>query len=193
MSRKTNLDKFHDVMFEDIKTIENLTPVEKAQLLRYRFAFTCCLENPSIEDNVLRDKLTSEFSISISQAYRDIAHVKIILPNIKAAGKEWIRYIVNEELKSAIREAKDAGNERLKERIMAIANLAKYNKLDQDDSEQIPWEEIIPIPIEPTTDPTVLDITPLENAEEEIRKLIEKHKGDIEIEYIDFVDITKKG
>lgn len=190
MSRKTNLDKFQEVMFADKVDISHLSPVEQMQVVRYRFAFTQCLESPSISDTILRDQLISEFGISQSQAYRDIANIKIILPNIKAAGKEWIRYIVTEELKLAIQECKDAGNDMMKERIMAIDKLAKYNKLDQDDGEQIPWDDIVPIPIDPTNDVSVLGAIPMENAEEEIRKLYEKYKGDIEIEDIDYQDIT---
>lgn len=190
MSRKANLDKFQEVMFADKADLAHLTPVEQMQVVRYRFAFTVCLDSPSIEDNKLRDQLIAEFGISKSQAYRDIANIKIILPNIKAAGKEWIRYIVTEELKIAIQECKDAGEDLMKERIMAIDKLAKYNKLDQDDGEELPWDDIIPIPIEPTNDVTVLGAVPLENAEEEIKKLYEKYKGDIEIEYVDYQEIT---
>jgi len=190
MSRKSNLDKFQEVMFADKVDISHLSPVEQMQVVRYRFAFTQCLETPSLSDSVLRDQLINEYGISQSQAYRDIANVKIILPNIKAAGKEWIRYIVTEELKLAIQQCKNAGDDLMKERIMAIDKLAKYNKLDQDDGEQIPWDDIVPIPIDPTNDVSVLGAIPMENAEEEIKKLYEKYKGDIEIEDIDYLDIT---
>jgi DNA-directed RNA polymerase subunit F len=190
MSRKSNLDKFQEVMFADKVDISHLSPVEQMQVVRYRFAFTQCLESPSIPDTELRDQLMNEFGISQSQAYRDIASIKIILPNIKAAGKEWIRYMVTEELKLAIKECKDGGADLMKERIMAIDKLAKYNKLDQDDGEQIPWDDIVPIPVEATNDISVMGVKPMENPEEEIRLLYEKYKGDIEIEDIDYQDIT---
>ena len=193
MSRKTNLDKFQAVMFEDMDKIDNLTKPERDQLLRYRYAFSVCLENPSISDNLLRDQLIKEFKISRSLAYLDIANIKVILPNIKNAGKEWIRYIVNEELKEAIAQCKLAGDDLMKERIAAIDKLAKYNKLDQADQDEMPWDEIIPVGIEPTSDPTVLGVTPMKNKEEEISKLIEKYRGEIEIEDIDFTDIVNDG
>lgn len=191
MSRKNNLDKFQELMFRDIDELTTLTPVERDQLIRYRFAFTMLLESPSTADSVLKDSLMCEYKISQSQAYRDIANMKVILPNIRNAGKEWVRYVVNEELKSAIKEAKDTG--KLKERILAVAALAKYNRLDQVDEEELPWDDIIPVPIEPTSDPTVLGIKPLENKQEEIRKLIEKYKGEIEIEDITHEDINNAG
>jgi hypothetical protein len=128
----------------------------------------------------------AEFGISQSQAYRDISNMKVILPNIRNAGKEWIRYIVNEELKKAIADAETNG--KLKERILAISALAKYNKLDQDDAEEFPWDEIIPQGIEPTNDPTVLEGAK-EYSKEEIAALYKKYQHDIEIEDVPFEDV----
>lgn len=190
MSRKKNLDKFQAVMFDDIATIQDLTEDEKTQLRRYRFAFTQLLDNPAMSDTKLRDALMTMYSISETQAYRDIGNLKIILPNIRNAGKEWIRYVVNEELKIAIQRCKDAGDSKLKELIMAIDKLAKYNKLDQDEGENIPWDEIIPQEIEPTNDISVLGITPLEDRRGTIDKLYEKFKGEIEIEDIEYQDVS---
>ena len=193
MSRKTNLDKFQSVMFDDMSTLDHLTVTERDQVLRYRFAFTVLLENPSLSDKLLRDYLMDEFKICNSQAYNDISNIKIILPNIRNAGKEWIRYVVNEELKDIIAKCKLAGDDLMKERIMAVDKLAKYNKLDQDDNEEMPWDDIIPVGIEPTSDPSVLGITKMKNKEEEIKRLIEKYKGEIEIEDIEYQDVTDDG
>jgi hypothetical protein len=192
MSRKSNLDKFQSVMFDDMSSLEHLNKTERDQVLRYRFAFAVCLDNPSIPDIELRDKIINEFGIARSQAYLDISNIKVILPNIRNAGKEWIRYIVNEELKDAIARCKLGGDNMMKERIAAIDKLAKYNKLDQDDKEEMPWDDIIPVGIEPTSDPTVLGITPMKNKDEEILRLIEKYKGEIEIEDIEYQDISEQ-
>lgn len=188
MSRKQNLDKFQELMFRDLDEITGMTEAERAQLLRYRFAFSILLENPSTQDTLLRDSLISEFGISQSQAYRDISNMKVILPNIRNAGKEWIRYIVNEELKKAIADAVAQG--KLKERILAISALAKYNKLDQDEAEELPWHEIIPIGIEPVNDPTVLDALPV--TQDEIDALYKKYSNDIEIAQYEDVKDDKK-
>lgn len=186
MSRKQNLDKFQELMFRDMDEITGMTELERAQLLRYRFAFTFLLESPSAQDKVLRDLLMSEFNISKSQAYRDISNMHVILPNIRNAGKDWIRYIVNEELKKAIKDSTDQG--KLKERILAIGMLAKYNKLDQDEAEEMPWDEIVPQNIEPTDDPTVLEGA-IAYSKEEIAALYEKYKHDIEIEDVPYEDV----
>ncbi|WP_372772112.1 hypothetical protein [Mangrovibacterium sp.] len=191
MSRKNNLDKFRDVLFTDLRDekMQDLTPVEQEQLKRYRFCFSYSLENPSIPDKVLRDYLMSEFQISESQAYRDIHNIRILLGNVRNAGKEWIRYLVNETLKEAIETAKSMGPKRLKELIMAADKLGKYNRLDKEDALEIPWDDILPIPIEPTNDPTILKIKPLENKEAEIERLYKKYRGEIELEYIDYEEV----
>jgi len=190
MSRKTNLDKFRDTLFSDISESEHLLPVEIDQLKRYRAAFHISLENPSTPDIELRDFLCKEFNISHSQAYRDISNIRILLGNVRNSGKEWIRYLVNETLKEAIERAKGAGNEKLDQLIAAADKLAKYNRLDKEDALEIPWDEILPTTIEPTSDPSVLKIKPLANKEEEIRKLFERYKSDIELEYVDYEDLT---
>ena len=64
MSRKSNLDKFRDVLFSDISENETLLPVERDQLKRYRATFHLSLENPSMPDTKLRDFLIKEFAIS---------------------------------------------------------------------------------------------------------------------------------
>jgi hypothetical protein len=190
MARKTNLDKFRDVMFTDISLLTNFTEDELEQLKRYRFAFTLCLDEPSLTDVKLREYLMSNFGLSQSQAYRDIGNIKILLPSIRNVGREWTRYIVNEELKKVIEEAKEiTGSGGLYMRILAIDKLGKYNKLNKEDEIDINWDEIIPTPIEPTNDVSTLNVKPLANKEEEIKKLYEKYSADIEIEDVDFEEV----
>lgn len=186
MPRKPALDKYHDVLFKDFDEMEHLTPSEQNQLKRYRFCFTESLENPTIPNTELRDHLINHFGISTTQAYIDIQNVRILLGNVRNAGKEWVRYLVNETLKKAIEDAKALGTKGIKLSIMAANTLGKYNRLDQEDAQELPWEEIIPQSIEPTSDPTVIGGKRLENKEEEIRKMYEKYKGEIEIEYADY-------
>ena len=177
MGRKNNLDKFHDVLFKDFDEMEHLLPVEQLQLKRYRAAFNMSLENPSTTDVKIRDFLMSEFGISEAQAYRDI-------------GKQWIRYLVNETLKEAIDKCRTA--KKWKEVILAAATLAKYNMLDKETAEQLPWEEIKPQDIEPTSDPTgIIKVKKLENKEAVIQKLKDKYLNDIED--IGYEDIKEDG
>ena len=189
MPRKPALDKFKGVLFDNLSEKETLTPAERDQLKRYRACFTESLENPSLTDRELRDFLMENFCISQTQAYVDISNVRILLGNVRNAGKEWVRYLVTEELKEVIKEAKTAGSKKLMERIMAIDKLAKYHRLDKEDVETLPWEEIVPQTIEPTSDPTIIGGKPLENKEKVIEELYRKYQSDIEIEDISYEEI----
>lgn len=189
MARKPALDKYHDVLFKNFDEIEHLTAAERKQLTRYRLAFTESLENPTLPDTQLRDLLMNTFGISATQAYVDIQNIRILLGNVRNAGKEWIRYLVNETLKKAIEDAKALGPKGIKLQIMAANTLGKYNMLDREDAVELPWEDIVPQSIEPTSDPTVIGGKKLANKEEEIKKMYEKYKGEIEIEYTDYEEV----
>jgi hypothetical protein len=188
MPRKPNLDKFHAVLFDNIDDI-TLNESERQQLMRYRTVFTLSMEKPHLPDVELRNHLMDNFGISAVQAYHDIHQMRILLGNVRNAGKEWVRYLVNESLKKAIDDAQRLGNKGIKLVIAATNVLGKFNMLDKEDGIDLNWDEIKPVPIEPTNDPTVLNVKPLENKEEVIRKLYEKYKGDIEIEDIDYESV----
>jgi len=185
MNKRTALDKFHNVLFVDFDE-SRLNEDEREMLKRYRSVFTLSLENPSLTDTKLRDYLMEEYGITMATAYRDLSNVRILLGNVQNAGKEWIRYLVNETLKKAIEDARSMGKSGIKLMIMAADKLGKYNRLDREDATELPWDEIIPQSIEPTTDPTVLGIKPLENKTEEIRRMYEKYRGEIEIEDFEY-------
>ena len=181
--RKNKLDKFQDILFRNFEEAV-LTEDEKRIIHRLRSAFTLSLENPTLPDVQLRDYLMNQYGISQAQAYKDIADMRLVLGSVKNAEKEWVRYMVNETLKKCIEDAKNLGAKGLKLMIMAADKLGKYNRLDRDDAVEMPWEEIIPQSIEPTNDPTVLGVKPLENKEESIRKMYEKYRDEIEdVEY----------
>lgn len=186
MSREHPLERFRTVLFENVSE-STLTGNEYQQLVRYRDAFTQSLDNPLIRDTELRDYLMSTYHISESQAYRDLANIRILLGNVRNAGKEWIRYLVIEGLKDAAARAREGG--KLKEEIMALDKLAKYNRLDKEDIAELPFDKIIPVDWETTSDVSVLGAKPMENLDAEIAKLYKKYMDDIEIEDIDYQDV----
>lgn len=188
MSRESAIDRFRDVMFKDAKE-SDLTSREYQQLIRYRDAFTQSLDNPTIRDTELRDYLMSNYNISESQAYRDLTNIRILLGNVRNASKEWIRYMVVEGLKKQYNKADTAG--KTKDAIAALQALAKYNRLDKDDVDELPFDKVIPVDWETTTDVTVLGVKPIENKEEEIKRIFRKYADDIDIEDIEYQEVKK--
>lgn len=128
----------------------------------------------------------NEFDISKAQAYRDIANVKICLGNIKAAGKEWQRYRANSILDEAYKAAIDGDSKQSKSLTLIANAMVKVNRLDVNEGEQIPWEEVIPQNFEPSSDPTVIGLKPIENLRERIAVLKKKYIDDITVEDVEY-------
>ena len=61
----------------------------------------------------------------------------------------------------------------------AAGHYAKYNKIDQEDAIKIPYDEIVPQPFEPTSDPTVIGIKPVANIREKIASMKKRYFADI--------------
>lgn len=189
MSKTKPLEKFRAVLFDGSSTL-SLSNAELAQLTRYRDAYTQWLEEPSLSETQMRDYLMNNHFISKSQAYRDLHNIKILLGNVKTASRSWIQHVVNETLLETITKLK-GDSKRIKELIMAVDKLAKYNQLHQDAPLDIPWDEIIPMQVEPTSDPSILGIKPMADLQKIKADLYKKYGDDIEIEDTTFVDVTE--
>ena len=71
----------------------------------------------------------------------------------------------------------------------AATSYAKFNRIDIEDEQSVPYHMIVVQPFFPTTDPRVVGITPVPNIDERIRKLTrelsETHPDTQNIEYED--------
>ena len=69
----------------------------------------------------------------------------------------------------------------------AAASYAKFNRVDLEDEQAVPYEMIVVQPFTATDDPTVLGIKPIPNLQQKIDQMI-KHYGaeTIDIEDIDY-------
>ena len=155
MPKESTLEQYRERLFDDIDQLQDLTPSLRGQLLRYRAIFTLKLEHPYVSNKGVAAMLQQEFGItSISQAYRDIALVERLLGNVRSSEKQFIRYLVVETLKEAIETARSLGQ--TKEMIAAADKLGKYARLDQEDQDPLPYEEIVPAPVEYANDPGLI-------------------------------------
>lgn len=181
MSKVPTIEKFKDRLFDDLDTLD-ATELEKKQILIYRFLLTLRLEKPYVTNAQLAEFLYENFGItSVGQAYRYIGHVEQLVGNIRSSEKAWIRYLVVETLKEAIQRAK--ADDDIKAMVAAADKLGKYTRLDQEDQDPMPWEQIKPQPIEFVTDPSVLGIDKIENPRALIEKVKKKYMDEVEVEY----------
>ena len=77
----------------------------------------------------------------------------------------------------------------------AAASYAKFNRVDMEDEQVIPYEDIVVQPFTATSDPTVLGIKPIENLDEVVKSLIAKYRQEtLDIEDVEFeeADLEEK-
>lgn len=192
MSKPAALQKYYDCFFDDLHANTTLTPMEKEQLVRYRHAFHTLLLVPWMTNSKLKDELMNEYGISASQAYRDIQNLEILKGKVQNTAREFQQYKINSALDKALELAMD---EEDPEKIAYVAGvIGKYNRLDKEETQRLPIEEIIPQAVEFTNDPSVMGVTLSEavkkNPQAYIEKLINKYTNQVNLEnYIDYENI----
>lgn len=148
------------------------------RVIRIRQAYTHWYEFPMLSETEIRDFIMRNGAVESSQAYQDIQVLKILLGDIKNAGKEWHRHRVISMVMEAFDLAKELHDP--KAMIMAADKLGKYTRLDKEDAVSMPWDEIIPLPVEPTNDPRVLGLKPIPDIKGKIQKMLEKYGAEID-------------
>lgn len=181
MPKPATIEKFHAALFEGVDTVV-LTPSERDQLQRIRAIFTMQLDKPYISNKEIATMLCTNFGInSMSQAYRDIARTQQLLGSVSNSNKVWIRYLVTEGLKSLINRAIEEGDLETEQR--AYATLAKCYRLNMEDPDPIPYEDIVPQQIDYVNDPSILTGVPVDDP----RAMVERIKR----KYIDFEEVNE--
>lgn len=193
-NKETLLDRLNKHLFDD----ESDLPVrfdkdEREMIIRYRDAYVHWLAKPQLSDRDMIEYMMDHFEISEATAYRDLAKVKLLLGNVKSASKEFHRHTANHMIREGYKEALEAKKLLQVKKAMAMIRageaLVKVNKLDKDESENIPWDDIIPLSLEPTTDISVIGRKPIPNLKEVQMKLRKKYGL---VEDVDFADVTEK-
>ena len=69
----------------------------------------------------------------------------------------------------------------------AASSYAKYNRVDLEDEQAVPYDLIVVQPFTATDDPTVLGIKPIPHLQERIQELLHKYQAEnIDIEDIEY-------
>lgn len=176
---QTLFDKLQKTFFDDDpKILEKLSPHEIEIRNRYSGTFTVWLENPTYTDKQIVAFMMREFRIERAQAYRDLSRIKIMLGNIRNAGKEWYRYMVVQMCQEAYNRAKAINDPKA----MAIAadKLGKYTRCDQLDLENPDWTQYMPPNMEPSSDIEILGFKRIPDVDKLRHKLRKKFGKDYE-------------
>lgn len=181
MIRKNRDNETLDLMarkMEDDSIV--LSAPQQAHFERLHDAYTHWLSNPLLSDNRMRDYMMAMHGVSTNQAYRDLALIKLLFGSVALANKEQMRYKAN-YLYDAAAAAALAGNDKKAKALTKIADgIVKNNRLEDNEGEGFPWEEIVPVDISLTVDPTVIGIIPEKNIKAKAAKLLKQYTEDID-------------
>lgn len=156
-----------------------------AHILRLREMYAWFVATPDIKDRQMVVQTLDRFHISRAEAYADLAIVKMLLPLLSSASRDFHRYRANEMLLETYRMAKVRKDTKTMER--AAASYAKYNRVDLEDEQALPYDMIVVQPFTATDDPTVLGLKPIPNLQQKIDKLLAKYRAEtIDIEDIEY-------
>lgn len=154
-------------------------------LLRLRDMVTWCIANPDAKDRQFVDEIMQRYGISMVTAYADLKIIKAFLPDMAETTRDYHRWRYNEMILETYQMAKKRKDTKTMEK--AATSYAKYNRIDVEDEQSVPYHMIVVQPFFPTTDPRVVGINPVPNIDDRIRKLTrelaDSHPDTLNIEY----------
>ena len=171
---------------------EKYPDVSVERVLRLRGMYNWFISNPESKDKEFVDECLSRYGVSKTLAYDDLRVIKSVLPHITQASRDYHRWKYNEMILETYQMAKKRKDTKTMER--AATSYAKFNNVNVEDEQSVPYDLIVVQPFTATQDPSVLGIKPIPNIEQKISALIEKYRkesmdiDDIEYEEPDIIN-----
>lgn len=168
---------------EDLQSRYSQKLVDK--VLRVREMYNWFISNPDGTDREFVAELLQRHSVSKVTAYSDLAIIKSLLPMLASASRDFHRWRFNEMIINTYKMAEKRKDTKTMER--AAASYAKYNRVDLEDEQVVPYEMIVVQPFVATSDPSVLGIKPIPNIQQRISEMIAKYRAEtLDIEDVEF-------
>ena len=186
MAQLSTLDVCRQDLFTAKSDLElRYTDMVVARIMRIREEYNWFLSNPDAKDRQFVENAMARFGIEKSAAYSDLKVVKALLPHLASASRDFHRYRYNEMILETFQMAKKRKDTKTMEK--AASSYAKFNRVDLEDEQVVPYDMIVVQPFTATDDPTVLGIKPIPNIREKIRTLLNKYRAEnIDIEDIEY-------
>ncbi len=174
-----------DLFTSETELREKLPQTSVERLLRIRAMYNWLISNPETKDKEFVDETVSRYGVSKVLAYDDLKVLKSVLPHITQSSRDYHRWKYNEMILETYAMAKKRKDTKTMER--AATSYAKFNNVNVEDEQSVPYDMIVVQPFTATQDPSVLGIKPIPNIEEKIRQLIDKYRAEsIDIDDIEF-------
>ncbi len=173
-----------DLFTKEAELQEKYPQVLVDKVLRIREMYNWFISNPDGTDREFIAEVLQRHDISKVTAYSDLAIVKTLLPALATASRDFHRWRYNEMILATYKMAEKRKDTKTMER--AASSYAKYNRVDLEDEQAVPYEMIVVQPFTATSDPTVLGIKPIPNIQLSIQNMIKKYRA----ETLDIEDVT---
>lgn len=177
-----------DLFTKEVELQERYPQVIVDKVLRIREMYNWFISNPDGTDREFVAEVCQRHGIHRTTAYSDLAVVKSLLPMLGSASRDFHRWRTNEMLIATYKMAEKRKDSKTMER--AATAYGKLNRVDLEDEQAIPLDQILVQPFTATDDPRVLGIEPIPNIAEKISSMIEKYRREtIDIEDVEFEDV----
>lgn len=158
------------------------------KVLRVREMYQWFISNPDGTDREFVAEVCQRHDISRVTAYSDLAILKTLLPALATASRDFHRWRYNEMILATYKMAEKRKDTKTMER--AASSYAKYNRVDLEDEQAMPYDMIVPQPFTATDDPRVLGIEPIPNIQDKIAAMIQKYRAEtLDIEDVEFEEV----
>ena len=190
MSRITTLELARENLFSSESALANkFGEFDIDRIMKVRAMYMWRLSNPEMKDRQFIDEFRSRYP----EAGKNVAHeymvvVNTLLPALSEKAREFHRWRYNEMILETYQMAKSRKDTKTMER--AATSYGRLNKVDAEETQQIPWDIIKKQPFIPTMDPSVLGITPIPDIDKRIKAMIDKYvKETRDIVDVDYEEI----
>ena len=173
-----------DLFTKESELLERYSQPIVDKVLRVREMYQWYIANPDGTDREFVAEVCQRHDISRVTAYSDLAILKSLLPMLATASRDFHRWRYNEMILATYKMAEKRKDTKTMER--AASSYAKYNRVDLEDEQAVPYELIVVQPFTATEDPRVLGIEPIPNIKQKISAMIDKYRR----ETIDIEDVT---
>lgn len=176
--RDENLALIESNMFLPEDQRKPMTEKQEQLLKEVTDCYNLQLQKPMASRTYLRNYLMKKYKVSKVQAYNIIIYAAVLLGNVQASHKNWVRQRI-EFLSEQAYTAADAGNLKKAETLTKIAGvLAKAFQTNLDEGEIINAQKYLDEePITLTIDPSsALKIKTSEAKQKEIDRMLRKYE-----------------
>lgn len=177
-----------DLFTAEDELLEKYNAEQAQRVLRLRDMYNYYISNPDTKDRQFVDTAMSRHGIMKSQAYADLSIIKSLLPLLSSASRDFHRFRFNEMILETYQMAKARKDTKTMEK--AASSYAKFNRVDLEDEQALPYDLIVVQPFTATSDPRVLGIKPIPNVEEKIAAMLKKYRQEsMDIDDVDYEEV----